>query len=178
MKVRGYLVEGFVLVVDLDSSVKLYSSAFFGTPLGVEKPKGGERVPLRLSLPEALYLAERGELEVLDEKGEEVSLERLRELVNSTRRGAAVYAVYKDLRSSGLVVRSGLKFGADFIVYRLGPGLEHAPYIVHVSEEGERVDPADIVRASRVGHSVRKSFVMAFPRRGRTEYLVLKWVRL
>ncbi|MEN2999844.1 MAG: tRNA-intron lyase, partial [Acidilobaceae archaeon] len=156
---------------------RLYSSGFFGTPLGIEKPRGGERVPLRLSLPEALYLAERGELEVLDERGE-VSVERLRELVFSSRRGAAVYAVYKDLRSSGLVVRSGLKFGADFTVYQLGPGLEHAPYIVHVYEEGERVDPADIVRASRVGHSVRKSFVMAFPRQGRTEYLALRWVRL
>ena len=48
------------------------------------------------------------------------------------------YVVYHDLRESGLIVTPGIKFGCDFAVYKYGPGVEHAPYMVSVKESGLR----------------------------------------
>jgi tRNA-intron lyase len=88
---------------------------------------------LELSLLDALYLVEKGKLEVEDASGSKVSPETLRQLGRETYENFdEVYAVYRDLRDKGLVVKSGMKFGATFVVYRLGPGLEHAPFLVHV----------------------------------------------
>ena len=42
--------------------------------------------------------------------------------------------VYRDLRESGLIVTPGIKFGCDFAVYKYGPGVEHAPYMVSVKK--------------------------------------------
>lgn len=71
------------------------------------------------------------------------------ELFNSVNpRFLELYTVYFFLRSRGWVVRSGLKYGVDFVIYRLGPHQTHAEYSVVVEshipgrggggEEGER----------------------------------------
>lgn len=176
----GFLVEGSVIVTSLESSRTLYAEGFFGTPIGVEKPKGADfDAPLKLNLIEALYLVERGVLEVRRLDGSLVSFEELRGLVESVEELRLLYTVYRDLRDRGFIVRSGLKYGSDFTVYRLGPGLEHAPYILHVYRGFERLDPTEIVRAGRLSHSVRKTFILAFPSRdGRVTYLMFNWLKL
>ena len=175
----GFLIEDSVIVADVNSSRAIYGEGFFGTPIGVEKPKGVDfEAPLRLSLIEALYLVEKGVLEVRRLDGSLVSLDDLRGVVESSEELKLLYTVYRDLRDKGFIVRSGLKFGSDFTVYRLGPGLEHAPYVLHVYRGFERLDPAEIVRAGRLSHSVRKTFILAFPsRNGRVTYLMFDWVR-
>ena len=42
------------------------------------------------------------------------------------------------MRDSGLIVTPGIKFGCDFAVYKYGPGVEHAPYMVTVKKAGVR----------------------------------------
>jgi len=175
----GYLIEDSVIVTDVNSSRAIYSEGFYGTPIGVEKPKGADfEAPLKLNLIEALYLYEKGVLEVRSLDGSIIGLEHLKKLVESSEELRLLYTVYKDLRDRGFVVRSGLKFGSDFTVYRLGPGLEHAPYVLHVYRGSERIDPIEIVRAGRLSHSVRKTFILAFPSRdGRVTYLMFDWIR-
>jgi tRNA-intron endonuclease len=56
-----------------------------------------------------------------------------------------------------------LKFGADFVVYRLGPGLEHSLFMVHVLPHDSEITAVDMVRAGRLATSVRKKFVIANP---------------
>jgi tRNA-intron endonuclease len=175
----GFLVEDSIIVTDVSSSRTLYGEGFFGTPIGVEKPRGADfEAPLKLSLIEALYLVERGVLEVRRLDGGSVGLDELRRIVESSDELKLLYTVYRDLRDRGFTVRSGLKYGSDFTVYRLGPGLEHAPYVLHVYRGVERLDPTEIVRAGRLSHSVRKTFILAFPSRdGRVMYLMFDWVR-
>lgn len=178
-KHEGYLVGDSVIVTDLNSSRVIYSEGFYGTPIGVEKPKGADfEAPLKLSLVEALYLMEKGVLEIKRLSGESVSLEEFRKIIEANEELKLLYRVYKDLRDRGLVVRSGLKYGSDFTVYKLGPGLEHAPYVLHVYKGSERLDPTEIVRAGRLSHSVRKTFILAYPSSdGRVIYLMFDWVR-
>lgn len=176
MKASGRLIGGRVIVPDVREAESLYFGSYYGTPIGEEKPKEKRlSSPIALSTIEALYLVERSLLSV-EAEGRELSADDLRSLLS--RRERAMYVVYKDLRDAGLIVRSGIKFGADFTVYRIGPGLEHAPYIVHVVEISDEIDPIDIVRAGRLSHSVRKVFSLALSRPGgEAEYLTLRWVR-
>jgi len=91
-----------------------------------------------------------------------------------------LYNVYRDLREKGYVVRSGLKFGADFAVYEKGPGIDHAPYLVHVLSIDETLNPVELVRAGRLSHSVRKKFIIATTRNelgSKVEKIMFKWYR-
>jgi tRNA-intron endonuclease len=176
---KGTLIGFSVVVDDIEASRRLYSMGYYGKPIGVQKPRGPDfDAPLKLSILEALYLAERGVLEVVDTRGDRVDLERLRGILGEMKKFNLLYRVYRDLRDRKLVARPGLKFGADFTVYRVGPGIDHAPYVIHVYEPEERIDPVEIVRAGRLSHSVRKTFVMATPTRdGRVLYLMFKWFK-
>jgi len=178
LRVQGVLVGDSVIVVDGEAARRLYACGFYGQPVGVEKPRGADfEAPLRLSPIEAVYLVERGVLEVVDVNGEPVSGDSVRGLLSASDRFEKLYTVYKALRDQGLIVRSGLKFGADFTVYRRGPGLEHAPFIIHVYREEDSLDPVELVRAGRLAHTVRKRFVFASTGRGGVSFLMLKWFK-
>ncbi|CAH4030017.1 unnamed protein product [Pieris brassicae] len=40
------------------------------------------------------------------------------------------YIVYHYYRSKGYIVKPGIKFGGDFLIYKEGPGINHSDYIV------------------------------------------------
>lgn len=69
--------------------------------------------------------------------------------------------VYKDLRSSGLVPKTGFKFGSHFRVYREQLGEGHAPYLVHVIPENYKSTWTEVSRAIRLANSVRKQMIFA-----------------
>lgn len=151
---------------------------YYGKPLGIPKPKSSDfNVPLILDLIEAVHLMEKGLLKVTT-NGEELSAEEL------LRRGAqsygllrAKYLVYKDLREKGFVVTPGIKFGSDFAVYKHGPGLDHAPFMIQVTLKGDELSAAGIVRSGRLATTVKKEFTLAVPDlvNGKVEYITFKW---
>lgn len=176
----GQLVGIKVVVWDLKEAKKIYSLGFYGKPFGIRKPKGLDwNSPLELSILEAYYLVDKGVLKVYD--GDRlVSPRELREYCEKhLERFSLLYPVYRELREKGYVVRSGLKFGCDFAVYERGPGIDHAPYIVHVMESSGEIDPIEIVRAGRLSHSVRKRFIVASVnnRTGEIKYIMFDWYR-
>ena len=63
--IKSELVSDRVMIWDHQDGSRLYSSGYFGKPIGIRKPKGDnfER-PLELSLIEACYLIEKGWIEV------------------------------------------------------------------------------------------------------------------
>lgn len=165
VKVRG-LLKGDKVIVDSDSGRVLYKMGFFGKFLGKDKIRVNEvdsiNSPLHLSPLEALYLVEKGILEIMDESGSPVSAEVLRSLVGKRYEyGDVVYELYKYLRDRGYVVRSGLKFGSLYAVYEKGPGIDHAPMLIHLIDPGRNITALDVTRAARLSHSVRKMFVLA-----------------
>jgi tRNA-intron endonuclease len=89
------------------------------------------------------------------------------------------YAVYRDLRDSGLIVTPGIKFGCDFAVYKYGPGVEHAPYMVSVKKTSSEISATEIVKAGRLATTVRKRFIIAVPdlEAEKTKYLIFKWFK-
>ncbi len=163
---------------DIEKARCLFSHGFYGKPVGLRKPKDMNiNVPLELSLIEAMYLAREGLLKVFL-GSQEISVEELREIVGKTFNNfEELYRVYEDIRSQGFTVRSALKYGADFAVYRLRPGLEHAPFLVKVVPKNQVLDPGDLIGWGRISHSVRKTLLLAIPNSKGVIYVVLKWFK-
>ncbi len=176
------LVGNFLVIWDVGEARAVYKLGFYGKPLGVPKPKGPDfEAPLILDLMEGLYLLEKGLIRVYGGPGKRtIGPGELRDIGRKVHEDFdAKYAVYKDLRDKGLVVTSGIKFGCDFAVYRLGPGLEHAPFLVSVKKPDDDLTATEIVRAGRLATTVRKRFVVAVvdEARGDIRYLMFKWFR-
>ncbi|HEU16599.1 MAG TPA: tRNA-intron lyase [Nitrososphaeria archaeon] len=176
---RGILLGDRVLVWDREDARRLFSDGFFGKPLGVPKPKGPDfDEPLVLDLVEARYLVEEGRLELVDGGGRRIGRADLRRRCRSSDEYfEEKYRVYRDLRNSGYVVSAGIKFGSDFAVYERGPGIDHAPFLVHVLRSGSPVTANYIILAGRLATAVRKKFVLAVVGKRRTRYLEFEWWR-
>jgi tRNA-intron endonuclease len=119
---------------------------------------------LYLNLYEASLLLEEGKLEVY-KCGKPLSLEKLMQEGERLNEGFAMkYDVFKDLRiGKGLIVRSGIKFGCDFVVYPKGKsvGKSHSKWMVHVLPECSRVDYNELTRAARLATNVKKNMLFA-----------------
>jgi len=130
---------------------------------------------------EGLYLVEQGKIAIYEGAEErKVGLKKLRQKARQLyNEFDEKYAVYRNLRSSGLIVTPGTKFGCDFAVYKYGPGVEHAPYMVSVKKAGSDISATEIVKAGRLATTVRKRFIIAVPDLEAKEpkYLIFKWFK-
>jgi tRNA-intron endonuclease len=181
-KIEVELIENFLVVWDSSEGSKLYRDGYYGKPLGIAKPKMPEfTVPLILDLMEGLYLAEEGRISVTQgSEKEKVNLKKLRQKARQLfEEFDDKYIVYRDLRDSDLIVTPGIKFGCDFAVYRHGPGVEHAPYMVSVKKAKDEMTATEIVKTGRLATTVRKRFIIAVPdlEESKVNYMIFKWFR-
>ncbi len=181
-KIKVELIENFLVVWNPAEGSELYKTAYYGKPVGIPKPKVPEfDVPLILDLMEGLYLAEVEKIEIFENPNEtKVSLRKLKQKAKQLYDGfEEKYVVYHDLRDSGLIVTPGIKFGCDFAVYKYGPGVEHAPYMVTVKKAGSEISATEIVKNGRLATTVRKRFIIAVPELSSKEikYLIFKWFK-
>jgi tRNA-intron endonuclease len=180
--IKVELIENFLVVWNSTEGSQLYKDAYYGKPVGIPKPKVPEfDVPLVLDLMEGLYLAEKERIEIYEAPGQtKVSLKKLRQKAKQLyEEFEEKYAVYHDLRDNNLIVTPGIKFGCDFAVYKYGPGVEHAPYMVTVKKAGSDISATEIVKNGRLATTVRKRFIIAVPDLASKEiqYLIFKWFR-
>lgn len=181
VKIKVELIENFLVVWNPTEGSSLYKTAYYGKPVGIPKPKIPEfDVPLVLDLMEGLYLAETEKIEIYENHLVKVSLKKLRQKAKQLYiEFEEKYAVYRDLRDGDLIVTPGIKFGVDFAVYKYGPGVEHAPYMVTVKAAGSDVSATEIVKNGRLATTVRKRFIIAVPDLDskRIQYLMFKWFK-
>jgi tRNA-intron endonuclease len=181
-KIKVELLENFLVVWDSTEGSQLYKQGYWGKPLGIPKPKIPEfDAPLILDLMEGLYLMEKKKIVIYEGPDQaSVSLKTLRQKAKELYdEFEEKYAVYRDLRDSGLIVTPGIKFGCDFAVYKYGPGVEHAPYMVSVKKAGSDISATEIVKAGRLATTVRKRFIIAVPdlAADNVKYLIFKWFK-
>ncbi|MFX1326999.1 MAG: tRNA-intron lyase [Promethearchaeota archaeon] len=166
-KIPAKFINNRVIVFNpLYASYLYVKKGFFGSPLGINKPRLEYfSKPSELSLIEAYYLLEKDELTIFDVNDKKnLTPKEFYEIAKKNHhKFEEKYVIYKDLRDRGYIPRPGLKFGADFVVYRLGPGLEHSLFMVHVLPHDSEISAVDMVRAGRLATSVRKKFVIANP---------------
>ncbi len=162
-----------VLTESSDAARDLYNQSAFGTILDDGK--------IQLSLTEALLLYEKKKIIILDGRNKPIDFEKFIKKASRVEPNFWIrYAVYKDMRNRGYIVKTALKFGADFRVYDRGikPGQDHARWIVYPVHEGEKYTWFDFAAKNRVAHSTKKRLMMGVvDDENDVTYWEIRWVR-
>ena len=171
--VIGVLGTERVITESSDDAREFYNQSRFGNLT--------ESGKVELSLLEALYLMEKGRVEIRTESGKSVPFELY---VKKARRAEPNfwirYCVFKDMRNRGYIIKTALKFGADFRVYDRGvkPGEDHARWIVYPVHEGSTLTWYEFSAKNRVAHSTKKRLLMGIvDDEGDVTYYEIKWMR-
>ena len=150
----------------------LYDKSRFGEP--VERK-------FQYSIVEALLLLEKGYAKVVDGKSKKLNIDDFINKAEKLEKSFwTKYCVYADLRERGYIVKTALKFGADFRVYDKGvkPGDDHARWIVYPVKENESFTWHDFSAKNRVAHSTRKKLLLAVvDDEGDVSYWESSWIK-
>ena len=169
-KIQAYLI-GEVISSNTPEANSLYKKSHFGEPVG-EK--------IQYSLPETLFLVEKGKME-LSSRGKKIPKKDLiKKVQRMDGRIQIKYPVFKDLRERGYIVKTALKFGADFRVYEKGdrPGKKHAKWIVFSDHESKRLTWHEFSAKNRVAHSTKKNLLLAIiDEENDVTYYEIRWIR-
>ncbi len=149
----------------------LYSKSLFGEYIDKK---------IHYSLSEALYLVEKKKIEVFLKK-RKLSFNTLMEKCKSLdKKIHTKFVVYRDLRNRGYLLKTALKFGADFRVYEKGakPGKEHAKWILYPVPESQELTWHEFSAKNRVAHSTKKNLLIAIvDSEGDITYYEISWIR-
>jgi tRNA-intron endonuclease len=146
------------------------------------KSQFGERKEdkVQYSLMEALYLAEKNKMEVYSKNKQIIIKELFKKFQRFDKKLHIKYAVFKDLRNKGYIVKTALKFGAEFRVYDKGSkkGESHAKWIVFTEYESGRMTWHDFSAKNRVAHSTKKNLLIAIvDGEGDITYYEVRWLK-
>jgi tRNA-intron endonuclease, archaea type len=171
--VKTMLAGERVITEVSDEARELYNQSRFGTL--------AEKGKVELSLLEAFYLLEKSKIEVRSEAGRLISFESYLRRARKVEPNFWVrYCVFKDMRNRGYIIKTALKFGADFRVYDRGvkPGEDHARWIVYPVNEGSTLTWHEFSAKNRVAHSTKKRLLMGIvDAEGDVTYYEIKWMR-
>ncbi|MBM3232413.1 tRNA-intron lyase [Candidatus Pacearchaeota archaeon] len=145
------------------SSEKIHSTSQDSFSL-YEKSRFGEKVKDRIeySWVEALFLASKNKL-TLNHKNKEISFDKAISIAKRhDKRIETKLILFENLREKGYIVKTALKFGADFRVYKKGskPGEDHALWLAYVVRESEPHTWHDFAAKNRVAHSTKKKLLI------------------
>jgi tRNA-intron endonuclease len=169
-KIEAYLVGEIVMCVDADA-FSLYRKSHFG------EPSDGK---IQYSLAEALFLFEKGKMDIFHKTKKLSQKEFMDKCRKIDKKIQVKYPVFKDLRERGYVVKTALKFGADFRVYEKGssPGERHAKWIVFAEHESKGFTWHEFSAKNRVAHSTKKNLLLAIvDEEGDISYYEVKWLK-
>lgn len=147
-----------------------------------ESSRLGEKVEgkIQYSFAEVLYLMNKGKMDVFLKK-KKLSSEKFMEQASEREPNFIIrYRVFSNLRDRGYIVKTALKFGADFRVYEKGfkPGEEHAKWIVFPVTESSVMTWHEFAAKNRVAHSTKKNLLIAIvDDEGDVTFYEVKWLR-
>ena len=169
IKAECKLIRDMVFIFDADAATAVYSNGAFG--------KMNDSV-LQLSLIETCYLMSKNIIStVSSENGKKMKAQDMMKFGRSAQDEFDLrFKAFSDMRDSGLVVKTGFKYGTHFRVYEGHPDACHAKFLVHSVDGPRTLMWPEISRAVRLAHGVKKE--MLFCRvKDKAEYLEFKRFR-
>lgn len=164
-------ITGSIIATNDALAHTLYHKSAFGEPKDAK---------IRYMAAEALYLSQKKKLSVYKKDKELSSKELFTALKKIDKKLDKKFPVYKDLRNKGYIVKTALKFGADFRVYPKGikPGKDHAQWIVFCENESQKLAWQDFSAKNRVAHSTKKKLLLAIlDEESDVSYYEVSWVK-
>ena len=153
--VKAYFSRERVLTESSDLGRELYNQSRYGELLDDGR--------VQLSLIEALYLIEKKRIIVYDSRNKVIEHDFFMKKAQKQEPNFWVrYAVYRDIRNRGYIIKTALKFGADFRIYDRGvkPGEDHARWVVFPVHEGSTLTWYEFAAKNRVAHSTKKRLLL------------------
>ena len=144
----------------------------------------GEKIGEKIlySIPEAFFLIQDGKMEIINYHGKKLTQkEILRKFERIDKKFKTKYIVFKDLREKGYIVKTALKFGAEFRVYEKGKkvGKNHSKWILFPVSENSKTTWQDFSAKSRVAHSTKKNLLIAIvDEESDVSYYEVKWTKI
>lgn len=171
--VKAVFENGRVITECSGEAKELYDQSRYGTLLPDNR--------VQLSLLEAMYLVEKGKLQLIDGRSKEISEKSVMKKASRLEKNFWVrYKVFSDIRSRGYIIKTALKFGADFRIYERGvkPGEDHAKWIVYPVHESNALTWQEFAAKNRVAHSTKKKLMIGVvDDEGDVSYWEVRWIR-
>lgn len=155
-KITTHIVANQISTNSSDAH-SLYQKSWFG-----ESSQG----KIHYSPFETLFLLEKNKLEIKQNSKTLSQDELIKKFQRADKKFSMKYTVYKDLRKKGYVVKTALKFGAEFRVYEKSakPAKtrgQHSKWIVFVEQENKKFSWHEFTAKTRVAHSTKKKLLLA-----------------
>ncbi|MDP4012568.1 MAG: tRNA-intron lyase [Candidatus Nanoarchaeia archaeon] len=153
-KIQAQLSRDIVTAESSQEAQTLFDSSRYGELVSGK---------FQYSAAEALYLVDKGKMDIFDPKDKKITFDDFVKLTSKKdKRFWTRYCVYRDMRDRGYIVKTALKFGADFRVYDRGkkPGEEHAKWILYPVNEAEALTWYEFAAKNRVAHSTKKKLLI------------------
>jgi tRNA-intron endonuclease len=170
--VDAELLKDIVITECSNEARVLSEKSEFGTVL-----KDGR---VQLTLIEGYYLLENDKISIRVGKRDIDKKSMLRRCVRKEKNFLIRYAVFADFRNRGYVIKTALKFGADFRVYDKGvkPGEDHAKWIVYPVKETDVMTWYEFAAKNRVAHSTKKMLLIGVvDEENSVTYYEIRWTR-
>ena len=147
-----------------------------------DKSRFGEKVENKIHyfILEALYLLEKKKIEVYEGKKRLSNTQFLEKVKKLEQNFWPRYRVFCDIRNKGYIIKTALKFGADFRVYEKGikPGQDHAKWLLFPTYEASSLTWQEFAGKTRVAHSTKKKLLIAIvDHEGDVTYYEISWLR-
>jgi len=169
--VEALFEKDTILAPSSDFSRELYDKGRYGEP---------KRQKFQYSFVESLYLLERKKISIISGRTELDFDKFLKKAKKKEPNFWVRYNVYKDMRNRGYIVKTALKFGADFRIYDRGvkPGEDHAKWILYAVHEAEAESWYNFSAKNRVAHSTKKRLLIGcVDDEGDVTYWEIKWTK-
>jgi len=150
---KAELIEDKVIVSDSTLKGNLVSKGF-------GESKGRDLV---LDLYEALFLVTNKKIDIFNNNKKINGKAILKLGLITDKKFYSKSLVFSNVRESGHIVKTGLKFGFDFRVYPKGKkmGKAHSQFGINVSSENEKLSMTQISRITRLAGNIHITAVVA-----------------
>ena len=169
-RIKAYIIGEIISSTDSDA-YSLHEKSHFG------EPKDDK---IQYSLAEALFLLEKEKIDIFSGNKKILKKDFIEKCRKIDKKIQIKYPVFRDLRERGYVVKTALKFGADFRIYEKGvhPGEKHAKWIVFCEHESKRLTWHEFSAKNRVAHSTKKNLLLAIvDEEGDISYYEVRWIK-
>jgi tRNA-intron endonuclease len=149
-----------------------------------ESQRFGERTGEKIfyTLQETLFLVESKKMEVIDSKDKKISeRDLMKKFEKIDKKFKTKYFVFRDLRQKGFIVKTALKFGAEYRVYEKGKeiGENHSKWILFPVAENTPMTWQDFSAKNRISHSTNKKLLIAIvDEENAVSYYEVNWLKI
>ncbi len=172
-KIKGMLKGESVVLENSSEAALLHKKSHFGSE---------DNGMVLLSLLEAAYLLKKGKVEVIGKGKKSLGHSEFSRTAKARIPGfREKCAVYSALREKGYCLKSGFKFGADFLAYQKGkaPGKSHSDWAVFCASENKRLSASGFSARARIANTTKKKLLLAFvDNEGEASFYEVKWLRI